>query len=221
MGLHGSHTQEATTKMTSNMGRWAPYYDTITRIMTLGQERAIRAASIAIAGIKPGDSVLEVGCGTGTLTLAAKAQVGSMGKVYGIDIAPEMLAVARRKAARQNLDIVFGPGRIEDIPFPDSQFDAVLCSFMIHHFPDDNVRQKGFAEVQRVLKPNGRLLIVDLEPPTGLPMSHLAALLYGRQMMQNNNRKLLPMMTTAGFVDISIQTKFKVIAFIQGRAHKN
>ncbi|MBI5563684.1 MAG: methyltransferase domain-containing protein [Chloroflexi bacterium] len=220
MRLHGSHTHDGAPKMTSNMGRWAPYYDTITRIMTLGQERAIRAASIEIAGVKPGDTVLEVGCGTGTLTLAAKARVGSMGKVYGIDVAPEMLAVARRKAARQNLDIVFGPGRIEDIPFPDNQFDVVLGSFMIHHFPGDDVRRKGFAEVQRVLKPNGRLLIVDLEPPTGFPMNHLAPLLYGRQMMQNNNRKLLPMLEAAGFIDIAMQTQFKVIAFILGTAHK-
>jgi ubiquinone/menaquinone biosynthesis C-methylase UbiE len=87
--------------------------------------------SVELAGVKPGDRVLEVGCGTGSLSLAAKAQAGPSGAVHGVDAAPEMVEAARRKAARLGADVDFKVGLIQDIPFSKAQFDVVLCSFMI------------------------------------------------------------------------------------------
>ena len=123
--------------------------------------------------------VLEVGCGTGTLTLAAKRQAGPSGKVFGIDIIPGMIEVCQRKAAQANADITFQLGSMDDIPFSVNQFDVVMCSFMIFHM-SENMRRKGFAEIYRVLKPQGRLLVLDFGKPDnalwrGLYFSYLKA----------------------------------------------
>ena len=94
------------------MGKWAPYYDLTMALMTFGREKKLRQSTIKLSQLKPGDKVLEIGCGTGTLTMAAKAHVGPSGEAAGIDIAPEMVAVARRKATRKGVDISFREGSI-------------------------------------------------------------------------------------------------------------
>ena len=169
--------------------------------------------------------MLEVGCGTGTLTLAAKRQAGPSGKVFGIDIIPGMIERSQRKAAQANADVTFQLGGIDDIPFSADQFDVVMCSFMIFHM-SEMVRRKGIAEIYRVLKPQGRLLVLDLAlPPSPLPRAIAKALFGG--MMQHDLRELLPLMETVGFSDIEIApAKFRVLglsilAFIRGRAHKS
>ena len=143
------------------MGKWARYYDLIMVLMTLGREKKVRQLEVKLADIMPGDKVLEIGCGTGTLSLAAKAQAGPPGEVVGLDIAPEMVAVASRKAARKNIEVSFQVGSMASIPFPDNRFNIVICSFMIFHMPED-VRRKGFAEIYRVLKSGGHLCILDV-----------------------------------------------------------
>lgn len=184
------------------MHGWAPFYDLVTWLLTLGRERAFRAATLDQAQIEAGNKVLEVGCGTGTLSIAAKHRVGSTGQVHGIDAAPEMLEVARRKAGKEGIDVDFQTGLIQDIPFPDNQFDAVLSSFMIHHVPDGDVKRKGMAEIYRVLKPGGCYLVVDFEPPRN-PVARVSlTLLLGHGMMQSHNQALLPMLAEAGFKGI-------------------
>ena len=81
--------------MKNAMEKMVPSYDSYMRRMTFGRERALRETTVNLAEVKAGDSVLEVGCGTGTLTLAAKRQVGSTGKVFGIDIIPGMIEASR------------------------------------------------------------------------------------------------------------------------------
>ena len=142
------------------MGRWAPWYDLLMTALTLGREKKLRQMEIELSGIKPGESVLEIGCGTGTLTLAAKERAGPTGSVAGIDLAPGMVARAQKKAARNGADVSFQEGSIAAIPFADNRFDVVMCSFMIFHMPED-VQRKGIAEIARVLKPGGHLFIFD------------------------------------------------------------
>ena len=147
-------------KQEGQMGSYARFYDLLMVLMTFGKEKKLRQDTIKLAQVKTGDKVLEIGCGTGSLTLVAKEQAGLSGEVTGIDIAPEMVAVASRKAARKGTDVSFQEGSIENIPFPDNHFDVVMCSFMIFHMPED-VRMKGFPEIYRVLKSGGHLFILD------------------------------------------------------------
>src|SRR5688572_27696114 len=92
---------------------WAWGYDALTRLMTLGHDRQLRRQTMALAGIQAGDQVLDVGCGTGSLTLLAQEQAGAAGKVVGIDASPEMIGVARRKAGAAGAAVDFRTGLIE------------------------------------------------------------------------------------------------------------
>jgi len=145
---------------------WARRYDMLVSLITLGREQALRQRTADLAQLRPGESVLDVGCGTGTLALVAKRRVGEAGRVAGIDPAPQMIARARRKAARQGLSLDLQVGVIERLPFPDQSFDVVLSSLMMHHLPDDLKRQ-GLREIARVLKPGGRVLVLDAKRLSG------------------------------------------------------
>ncbi len=212
MHTHTSRTSQRTPETEGQMGSWAPYYDFIMGIITLGRERTLRKMTVELAGVKPGDSVLEVGCGTGSLSLAAKDQAGPGGAVHGVDAAPEMVEVARRKAARLGADVDFKVGLIQDIPFSRAQFDVVLCSFMIFHMPDET-RREGFREIARVLKPGGQVVIVDSVSPDGL-----SGLLL-RSLPQHTLEELRPMMREAGLVEIETGlTRFKAVGFARAKA---
>ncbi len=143
--------------------RWASRYDAMNRWAFWGRERQFREWTADLGAISPGDAVLDVGCGTGNLALAARDQAGTDGDVRGIDAAPEMIQEAERKAAARQVDVRFQVGLIEEIPFPAGTFDVVLSSLMLHHLPRDLKRQ-GIAEVSRVLKPRGRFVAVDIDP---------------------------------------------------------
>ncbi|MDY7029933.1 MAG: class I SAM-dependent methyltransferase [Spirochaetota bacterium] len=144
--------------------RWPSWYDVMNRFLFLGRERQFRERTIDLAAITRGHTVLDVGCGTGNLTMAAKVRTGIDGEVFGIDPSPEMIQEAERKAAEDQLDISYRVGLIEDIPYPDGKFDVVVSSLMLHHLPKDLKRQ-GIAEISRVLKPGGRFVAVDIDPP--------------------------------------------------------
>ncbi len=148
-------------KQLGQMGQWARYYDLLMFFMTFGKERALRQTTLDLAEVRQGERVLEIGSGTGTLTLAATVRVGAGGEATGIDIAPEMVRVASRKAVRKGVPAKFQTAGIAAIPFPDNRFDVVMCSFMIFHMPEA-VRLKGLEEIFRVLKPGGRLFILDV-----------------------------------------------------------
>lgn len=111
---------------------------------------------------RPGERVLDVGCGTGTLAIAAKVRVDPGGAVQGVDASPEMLARAKKKAKKAAIEVLFRNGLAEALPFPDGQFDVVLSTVMLHH-PPRKVRLQCAMEIRRVLKPGGRALVVDFE----------------------------------------------------------
>jgi ubiquinone/menaquinone biosynthesis C-methylase UbiE len=127
-----------------------------------GLMRKLRKRTIALAQLQPGEQALDVGCGTGTLAIAMARRVGRTGHVTGIDPGTAQIARARAKAARHHLSIEFQIGVIEQLPFPDQTFDIVFSTLMMHHLPAPLKRQ-GLAEIARVLKPGGRLIIADFK----------------------------------------------------------
>jgi ubiquinone/menaquinone biosynthesis C-methylase UbiE len=135
-------------------------YDAQVWLFTLGRERAFRRKILAPAKLAPGETVLDVGCGTGSLAIEAKRQVGAAGTVYGIDASPEMLERAIKKARRAGLEIRFTNAPAQALPFADGSLDVVLITLVLHHLPRSS-REICVREMRRVLKPDGRVLVVD------------------------------------------------------------
>ena len=137
-------------------------YDLLVRLLTFGRERQLRDRMLRPARLKPGETVLDVACGTGTFAIAMKRQVGPGGQVFGIDASEGMVARATRKAERAGLEVSFVQGSAQSLPFEDGRFDVVTGTLMLHHLPKP-VRETFVCETHRVLKPGGRLLLIDFD----------------------------------------------------------
>ncbi len=193
----------------------ARWYDLFGTVISFGRDKAIREKLVELAAPAPDELVLDVGCGTGTLALALKSSVGT-GEVHGIDASPEMIEVAREKAAKTGADIDFQVALIEAIPFPDASFDLVTSSLMLHHLPDD-LKARGLVEIRRVLKPAGRFMAVDFAAHSHSPLGHLLSI-FGYSRGESMADKLTPMLREAGFSKVeSIPTRHKNFAFIRAR----
>jgi len=136
------------------------YYDLVTR----AERSRYRRKQIELSGIRPGEKVLDVGCGTGSLAVLARIAVGDGGKTAGIDIAANMISTARRKADRAGLDIDFRVASIDNLPYPDGCFDVVSSTMMFHHLPVE-IKARGLKEIHRVLKADGRFFLFDFLAP--------------------------------------------------------
>jgi demethylmenaquinone methyltransferase/2-methoxy-6-polyprenyl-1,4-benzoquinol methylase len=136
--------------------RIAPVYDAMNRVMTAGLDRRWRRATVA-AVVRPGDRVLDAACGTGDLALAAKRAGGD---VVGLDFSPAMLERARRKDAA----IEWVQGDALALPFADASFDAATVGFGVRNLDD---LAGGLRELRRVLRPGGRLGVLEITRPRG------------------------------------------------------
>jgi ubiquinone/menaquinone biosynthesis C-methylase UbiE len=150
----------AAPKMVGAVLHSAARYDLQVWLLTLGREQVFREKLLRLAHLEPGEAVLDVGCGTGTLAVAAKRRVGPNGTVCGIDASPEMIARAIKKAGKAHVEVVFKTAYVQALPFPNAQFDAVLSTLMLHHLPR-KARELCAKEMRRVLKPGGRAVVVD------------------------------------------------------------
>lgn len=143
--------------MAYNFDTIARTYDRLNRLMTLGLDRRWRrrATKEVVSGQWPAASVLDVACGTGDM-VCNLVQRGCT--VTGVDLSEEMLAIARRKTALATFQLADA----EYLPFPDGSFDAVTCAFGVRNFVH---LEQGLGEMLRVLKPGGRMVILELATP--------------------------------------------------------
>jgi ubiquinone/menaquinone biosynthesis C-methylase UbiE len=174
-----------------------PFYDPFTRL--LGTASALRRLAEQ-AELSPGQRVLDLGCGTGALTLVAKrAQPGI--EIVGLDPDAKALARARRKAERAGLAIEFQQGFGDALPFPDASFDRVLSSFMFHHL-EAAQKPAVLREVFRVLRPAGSLHLVDFGGAGHGIGAFLARLVHREESLRaNTDDALTRAMRDAGFAE--------------------
>ena len=137
-----------------------PLYDPLQWL--LGGD-ALKLPLIEQAGLEPGLRVLDIGCGTGSLTLLIK-RLHPRVEVVGLDPDPKALAIAKRKAEREGLAVEFALGFSDPLAYPDASFDRVFSSLMFHHLKPDE-KKATLREVGRVLKPGGSLHLLDFGPP--------------------------------------------------------
>lgn len=119
--------------------------------------------------------------------------------------------------ARVGVAVTVEVAPVEGLPFPAGAFDVVLSNLMLHHLPED-VRAQAFAEIRRVLRPGGRLLAVDFEPPRSRMARTLTRLVLTGRMADYDVRTCLPLMRAAGFVDVeSGPTPYRWLTAVRGR----
>ena len=188
----------------------ARLYDPLLRL-TL-RERAFKSALVEQAAIGPGQRVLDVGCGTATLTLLAK-RAQPRAHVSGLDIDPVMLELAHRKVLRSGLEVSLDLGSAVALPFAPESLDRVLSSLALHHLtPVEKVA--ALREAFRVLKPGGELHVADWGRPANRLMRGvfvLVQLVDGFANTRDNVAGRLPaMMAAAGFQDSRETRRFAV-----------
>lgn len=143
--------------------RTATFYDSINQVASFGSGRWHRTQALYRAGLHQGMKVLDVACGTGIVTESAMKIVGDSGRVVGLDPSSGMLAQARQRGCDRLLS-----GRAEQLPFKDASFDFVSMGYALRHVCDLRVT---FTEYNRVLKPCGKLLLLEVSKPRpGVPL---------------------------------------------------
>ena len=161
----------------------------------------------AIAELRPGETVLDLGSGGGIDCFMAANQVGEAGHVIGVDMTPDMVSKARENAAKTELDNVeFRLGEIEHLPLADESVDVILSNCVINLSTD---KPGVYAEAQRVLKPGGRLAISDVVATAEIPDEFRLDLSLYTGCVSNSATvgELQVLLDDAGFQDIRIQTK--------------
>ena len=158
--------------------RIAGVYDLMNSAMTAGMHHRWRARAVDQAGLRPGDAALDVCCGTGDLTLELAGRVGPEGRVVGSDFSERMLDLAREKPVPDGAaKPIFEWADALELPYDDAGFDAVAVGFGVRNLLN---LDRGIAEMTRVLKPGGRLVILEITQPTRPPLSTFFSVWFDR-----------------------------------------
>ena len=192
--------------------RWhalTPLFDPAVRVTS--RERAFKRTLLDLADVRPGESVLDVGCGTGTLAIALRQRCPDA-RLVGLDADPEVLARARTKANAGGHDVELVEAFSTAMPFPDASFDVVVSSLFFHHLRPD-AKRATLAEVTRVLKPGGRLHVADWGKPSDPLMRVLfttVRALDGFEVTAENARGALPRLCEdAGLEHAGVQDQLR------------
>ncbi len=170
-------SEEFATQVRGMFDRIAGVYDLMNSAMTAGLHHQWRERAVDRAEVGPGSDALDVCCGTGDLALAVRRRIGPDGRVVGCDFSEPMLELARQKSGDEGLAVEFGWADALDLPYGDGSFDAVTVGFGARNLAD---LEKGLAEMARVLRPGGRLVILEITRPQREPLSSFYSLWFDR-----------------------------------------
>ncbi|HTU16211.1 MAG TPA: bifunctional demethylmenaquinone methyltransferase/2-methoxy-6-polyprenyl-1,4-benzoquinol methylase UbiE [Solirubrobacterales bacterium] len=165
-------------QVNSMFDRISGVYDRMNSVMTAGLDQTWRERAADRVRLEPGQKALDLCCGTGDLALALAERVGSEGSVTGADFSRPMLELAGKKAAAEGADqVIFEWADALDLPYEDESFDAVTISFGARNLAD---LPKGLSEMHRVLKPGGRLAILEITQPRRQPLATFFGIWFDR-----------------------------------------
>ena len=170
-------SEEFSTQVRGMFDRIAGVYDLMNSAMTAGLHHQWRARAVDLAEVGPGSDALDICCGTGDLALELRRRIGPDGRVVGSDFSEPMLELARKKSGDQGLAVEFGWADALDLPYGDASFDAVTIGFGARNLSD---LDKGLSEMARVLKPGGRLVILEITRPQREPLASFFGLWFDR-----------------------------------------
>jgi demethylmenaquinone methyltransferase / 2-methoxy-6-polyprenyl-1,4-benzoquinol methylase len=153
--------------------RIARVYDLMNSLMTAGLHHRWRERAADLAAVGPGDSALDVACGTGDLAIELARRVGPSGRVVGSDFSESMLERARAKSPA----VTWEWGNALDLPYADGEFDAATVGFGARNFSD---LDRGLAELARVVRPGGRVVILEITTPQRPPLSTFFSIWFDR-----------------------------------------
>jgi demethylmenaquinone methyltransferase/2-methoxy-6-polyprenyl-1,4-benzoquinol methylase len=157
--------------------RIAKLYDRMNSVMTAGLHHTWRRRAAELAGVQPGDRALDVACGTGDLALELASRVAPGGEVVGCDFAERMLELARVKPVPAGAAVRFEAGNALALPYEDGEFAAATAGFGARNFSDLDL---GLAEMARVVRPGGRVVVLEITQPTRPPLSSFFGLWFDR-----------------------------------------
>jgi demethylmenaquinone methyltransferase/2-methoxy-6-polyprenyl-1,4-benzoquinol methylase len=157
--------------------RIADRYDLMNTVMTAGMHHRWRERAADLAQVRPGDSALDVCCGTGDLALELAGRVKSRGRVVGLDFSAPMLELAQAKAQNGAVPVAWVQGNALELPFADDEFDAATVGFGARNVVD---LEGGIAEMARVVRPGGKVVILEITTPRRPPLSWFYAVWFDR-----------------------------------------
>jgi demethylmenaquinone methyltransferase/2-methoxy-6-polyprenyl-1,4-benzoquinol methylase len=157
--------------------RIADRYDLMNSVMTAGMHHRWRERAADLARVGPGSSALDVCCGTGDLALELAQRVGPGGHVVGLDFSPPMLELANEKSHGSAAPVRWVQGNALELPFADGEFDAATVGFGARNVVD---LERGIAEMVRVVRPGGRVVILEITTPRRPPLSWFYAVWFDR-----------------------------------------
>jgi demethylmenaquinone methyltransferase/2-methoxy-6-polyprenyl-1,4-benzoquinol methylase len=157
--------------------RIAGVYDLMNSAMTAGLHHQWRARAVDRAEVGPGSDALDVCCGTGDLAFELRRRIGPDGRVVGCDFSEPMLELARRKSGDEGLPVEFGWADALELPYGDRSFDAVTIGFGARNLAD---LERGLSEMRRVLRPGGRLVILEITRPQREPLASFYSMWFDR-----------------------------------------